>query len=55
MLGHDPDRLIIADNDRFPEHIRNISISMEKAHKASNGRIHFINTLDGLKKFAETL
>ena len=55
MLGHDPNKLIIADNDRFPEHIRNISISMEKAHKASNGRIRFRNTLDGLKKFSETL
>ena len=52
MLGHDPDTIIIADNERFPEHIRNISISMEKAHKASNGRIRFRNTLEGLKEFA---
>ena len=54
MLGHDPDGLIIADNERFPEHIRNISISMEKAHKASNGRIRFKNTLEGLKEFTAT-
>lgn len=52
MLGHDPATIIIADNERFPEHIRNISISMEKAHKASNGRIRFRNTLEGLKEFA---
>ena len=53
MLGHDPATIIIADNERFPEHIRNISISMEKAHKASNGRIRFRNTLEGLKEFIE--
>ena len=53
MLGHDPAAIIIADNERFPEHIRNISISMEKAHKASNGKIRFRNTLEGLKEFIE--
>ena len=53
MLGHDPAAIIIADNERFPEHIRNISISMEKAHKASSGRISFRNTLEGLKEFIE--
>ena len=53
MLGHSPEGLIIADNDRFPEHIRNISISMEKVHKASNGRIRFRNTLEGLKEFSK--
>ena len=53
MLGHDPATIIIADNERFPEHIRNISISMEKAHKASNGKIRFRNTLEGLKEFSK--
>lgn len=53
MLGHDPATIIIADNERFPEHIRNISISMEKAYKASSGRISFRNTLEGLKEFIE--
>ena len=52
MLGHNPEGLIIADNDRFPEHIRNISISMEKAHKASHGKICFKNTLEGLNEFS---
>ena len=55
MLGYNPDELIIADHDRFPEHIRNLSISTEKAYKASEGRIRFRNTLDGLKEFAGTL
>ena len=53
MFGHDPEGIIIADNERFPEHIRNISISMENAHKASNGRIRFKSTLEGLKEFIE--
>jgi dTDP-4-dehydrorhamnose reductase len=51
ILGIDADRLIIADTERFPEHIRNISISMEKAHKASDGKIIFRNTIEGLKAF----
>ena len=51
MLGHDPEGIIIPDTERFPEHIRNISISMDKACKASNGRIRFRNTLEGLKEF----
>ena len=55
ILGYNPDELIIADYDRFPEHIRNLSISTEKAYKASEGRIRFRNTLDGLKEFAGTL
>lgn len=48
MLGCDTDKLIIPDTDRFPQHIRNISISMKKAYDASNGKIHFRNTLEGL-------
>lgn len=52
MLGHDPEGLIIADPERFPEHIRNISISMKKAHEASDGKICFRSTLEGLKEFA---
>ena len=47
----EPNRLVIADSDRFPEHIRNISISMKKAYESSGGRIKFRNTLDGLAEF----
>ena len=43
---------IIADTERFPGHVRNISISMKKAFEASNGRIRFRNTVEGLKAFA---
>lgn len=32
---------ILPDHDRYAEHVRNISISMDKAYKASGGRIEF--------------
>ena len=51
VLGCNPEELIVADTERFAEHIRNISISMKKAYEASNGRINFLNTLDGLAEF----
>ena len=54
-LGCDPDGLVIADTGRFAEHIRNISISMKKAYEASNGRINFLSTLDGLAEFEQSL
>jgi hypothetical protein len=54
MLGWKADEMIIADTDRFPEHVRNISISMKKAHEASGGKIRFRNTLDGLDVFLKT-
>lgn len=38
MLGWKADEMIIADTDRFPEHVRNISISMKKAHEASGAK-----------------
>ena len=43
---------IIADTERFPDHVRNISISMKKALEASGGKIRFRNTVEGLKAFA---
>lgn len=54
ILQCDPKDIAIADTERFPEHIRNISISMEKARIASNGKIQFKNTLDSLKDFNKT-
>ena len=51
ILDCNPEELIVADTERFAEHIRNISISMKKAYEASNGRINFLNTLDGLAEF----
>jgi hypothetical protein len=54
MLGCDTDKLIIPDTDRFPQHIRNISISMKKAYDASGGKIHFRGTFDGLVAFEES-
>ena len=45
------DELVIPDPERFPQHIRNLSISMGKAHKASNEKINFMSTLEGLAAF----
>ena len=53
ILGCDTDSLIIPDHERFPQHIRNISISMKKAYDASQGKIQFRNTLEGLGDFHE--
>ena len=54
LLTDNPDEIIIADTERFPEHIRNISISMKKAYEASGGKIQFKNTIDGLAAFKQT-
>ena len=48
ILGIDPDAIAIPDTERFPEHIRNLSMSMQKAYEASQGRIRFMTTLEGL-------
>ena len=54
MLGCNTDTLVIPDTERFPQHIRNISISMRKAYDASHGKIQFRDTLEGLEAFIET-
>lgn len=43
--------LVQADHERFPEHIRNISISMNKAYEASCGKIRFKTTVEGFAEF----
>lgn len=45
--------IVQADNERFPEHIRNISISGQKILRASAGAIRFNDTLKGFKRFLE--
>lgn len=47
-----PESVALADEERFAAHIRNISISMAKATEASNGAIHFADTVEGLRKFS---
>ena len=54
LLTDTPEEIIIADAERFPEHIRNISISMKKAYEASDGKIQFKNTIDGLAAFKQS-
>jgi dTDP-4-dehydrorhamnose reductase len=49
--GLDPDTIAIPDTERFPEHIRNLSISMQKAYEASEGKIRFMTTLEGLSAY----
>ena len=43
--------IVIADEERFAAHVRNISISMHKAVEASGGAIQFANTVEGFRKF----
>ena len=50
-----PERVAIADEERFAAHVRNISISMTKAIEASNGAIQFADTVEGLRRFEEAL
>lgn len=47
-----PEQLILADPERFPTHIRNISIDMQKLHAALPHNVRFSTTLEGLEKFA---
>lgn len=49
-----PHDMLHADVDRFPVHIRNLSISMSKAYEASGGRICFRNTVEGLREFEKS-
>ena len=53
ILGIDPDAIAIPDTERFPDHIRNLSMSMQKAYEASGGKIRFITTLEGLSALNE--
>ena len=46
-----PEKVAIADEERFAAHVRNISISMTKAVEASNGAIQFADTVEGLRRF----
>ena len=48
LTGCDTDRLVIPDHERFQQHVRNLSISMKKAYDASNGKIRFRSTIEGL-------
>lgn len=55
LLKCNPEELVLADTERFPQHIRNISISMKKAYDASNGKIRFKTTLEGLAAFEQSI
>lgn len=46
-----PEELILPDSERFPEHIRNISIDMQKLHAALPHDVRFSTTMEGLQKF----
>ena len=53
ILGHNPENFILPDSERFPAHVRNISISLEKIRQASDGKINFLDTISGLKAFRD--
>jgi dTDP-4-dehydrorhamnose reductase len=55
ILGHNPEKFIVPDNERFPTHERNISISTKKIEEASGGKIKFNNTIEGLKRYEDSL
>jgi dTDP-4-dehydrorhamnose reductase len=44
--------IIVPDNERFAEHVRNISISIRKVTEASDGAIRFASTVEGLNRFS---
>ena len=48
-----PEELILPDSERFPTHIRNISIDMQKLHTALPHDVRFSTTMEGLEKFLE--
>ena len=50
LAGEQDSAIILPDHERYPEHVRNISISMDKAHRASGGTIRFHDTLEGLRE-----
>ena len=50
-----PEDLILPDSERFPTHIRNISIDMQKLHAALPHDVRFSTTMEGLQKFLEYL
>lgn len=47
--------IVKADEARFPEHIRNISVSLKKITDASQGKIRFLTTMEGLAEFERNL
>ena len=51
IQGLDPDTIVIPDTERFPGHIRNLSMSMQKAYEASGSKIRFMTTLEGLSAY----
>ena len=51
IQGIDPDAIATPDPERFPDHIRNLSMSMQKAYEASGGKIRFMTTLEGLSAY----
>ena len=53
ILGHNPENFILPDSERFPAHVRNISISLEKIRQASDGKINFLDTISGLDAFRD--
>ena len=51
IQGIDPYAIAIPDPERFPDHIRNLSMSIQKAYEASQGKIRFLTTLEGLSAY----
>ncbi len=53
LVGLHAGPLLQPDYNRFPEHVRNLSISTDRIFRASGGTICFSNTMSGLRLFVE--
>ena len=51
IIGCTQPDIVVPDHERFAAHVRNISISMQKATEASGGAIRVLDTVEGLRRF----
>ena len=55
LAGLQSGNVIVPDYERYPQHVRNLSMSVEKVFRASGGAICFSSTMDGLRIFADVV
>ena len=53
LAGLQAGSVLLPDYERYPQHERNLSMSVDKIFRASGGAIFFSNTTDGLRLFVE--
>ena len=55
LAGLQSGNVIVPDYERYPQHERNLSMSVEKIFRASGGAIYFSTTMDGLRIFTDVV